>query len=116
MLGQCYDHSHEIARPPLAARPPPCRAPRDGPPDRDGRAAAEALARVVAADRKRRSSLIALGQALYRLGRLQEAIKHWTRALELDSKDEGLARALEKAKREAAVEGGLSEDLGAPHF
>jgi tetratricopeptide (TPR) repeat protein len=81
--------------------------------DRD---AALLFERVLEKEPDRRATIVALGHVLYRLGKLKDAIARFSRALELDAKDDDTRRALEKAKREASVEEELEEDLGAPHF
>jgi tetratricopeptide (TPR) repeat protein len=81
--------------------------------DRD---AVPVLERVLAKKEDRPTTLIALGQALYRIGRNKDAIARWERALVLSPDDAGLKEALAKAKKEETVEGDLFEDLGAPHF
>jgi tetratricopeptide (TPR) repeat protein len=81
--------------------------------DRDAVAIFE---RVVKEKPDRVATLVALGQSLYRLGRNKDAIARWEQALKLSPDDKDLAKALEKAKKEESVEGGLQEDLGAPHF
>lgn len=57
-----------------------------------------------------------LARALYRLGENSRAIGHWERAAALDPEDEQARAALERARREESVEGGLVVDLGAAHF
>lgn len=57
-----------------------------------------------------------LARALYRLGENARAIQHWERALALDPDNAHARAALERARREESVEGGLLVDLGAAHF
>jgi len=57
-----------------------------------------------------------LAKALYRLGENARAIERWERALELDPANAAVAEALERARREEAVEEDLYVDLGAAHF
>ncbi len=57
-----------------------------------------------------------LARTLYRSGENARAIQHWERALALAPDDEQVRAALERARREESVEGGLVVDLGAAHF
>lgn len=57
-----------------------------------------------------------LARSLYRLGENARAIESWEEALRLDPSLEAARAALERAKREEAVEGELITDLGARHF
>jgi tetratricopeptide (TPR) repeat protein len=57
-----------------------------------------------------------LARALYRLGENARAIAAWERALALDPQNEHARGALDRARREEEVEGGLVVDLGAAHF
>mgnify|MGYP001227893002 CR=1 FL=1 len=57
-----------------------------------------------------------LARSLYRLGENRRAIEAWEEALRLDPAQEGVRAALERVRREEAVEKDLLTDLGAPHF
>lgn len=57
-----------------------------------------------------------LARALYRLGENARAIERWERAVALEPGNEQARAALERARREESVEGGLVVDLGAAHF
>ncbi|MGE0706976.1 MAG: tetratricopeptide repeat protein [Planctomycetota bacterium] len=57
-----------------------------------------------------------LALARYRLGENAEAIRAWEKAIELDPKNERLAKDLARARREEKVEGQLFLDQSTPHF
>ena len=59
-----------------------------------------------------------LANALYRLGENRRALEHWERALTGadDDAKQRIERALERVRKEEGVEGGLYNDLQAPHF
>lgn len=80
------------------------------------RDAAAVLERAAAEHPKEVDAHRLLGEARYRLGENAAAIAAWEAALALAPEDEALTKALERARREEAVEAGLAVDLGAPHF
>ena len=57
-----------------------------------------------------------LARSLYRLGENREAIERWEQVLRLEPENQPARAALERARREEAVERDLFLDLGAPHF
>jgi tetratricopeptide (TPR) repeat protein len=80
--------------------------------DADALYAREDLEWVLARDGDHRESLAALGGLSYRERRLEEAIRHWRRALELDPTDAALRAQLEAAEREWGVERSFEELRG----